>query len=44
MGKEGKLYLAPIDNPARVIDVGTGTGIWALDFGEYVVTHLLFLS
>jgi ubiquinone/menaquinone biosynthesis C-methylase UbiE len=44
MGKEGKLYLAPIDNPARVLDVGTGTGIWALDFGEYVVTNPLLLN
>jgi len=24
MGKKGKLYLAPIDNPARVLGVGTG--------------------
>lgn len=24
-----KLFLAPINNPKRVIDVGTGIGIWA---------------
>jgi trans-aconitate methyltransferase len=30
----GKLYLAPIDNPKRVIDIGTGTGIWAIDFAD----------
>ncbi len=23
---EGKLYLAPIDNPKRILDIGTGTG------------------
>lgn len=28
-----KLYLAPIKNPRRVIDLATGTGIWAIDFG-----------
>ncbi|KAK0745549.1 S-adenosyl-L-methionine-dependent methyltransferase [Schizothecium vesticola] len=31
---EGKLFLAPIKNPQKVIDIGTGTGIWALDFGD----------
>ncbi|KAB5566167.1 methyltransferase domain-containing protein [Coniochaeta sp. 2T2.1] len=30
----GKLGLAPIDKPARVLDVGTGTGIWAIEFAE----------
>jgi len=28
----GKLHLAPVDNPPRVLDIGTGTGIWATDF------------
>ena len=31
MTMDGKLFLAPIgDNPQRVLDVGTGTGIWAM--------------
>jgi ribosomal protein L11 methylase PrmA len=30
---EGKLGLAPIENPQEVLDLGTGTGIWAIDFG-----------
>lgn len=30
---DGKLYASPIV-PARVLDVGTGTGIWVLDFGD----------
>ena len=30
----GKLYTAPLDNPQMVLDVGTGTGIWAIDFAE----------
>lgn len=25
-----KLFLAPIESPRRVIDLGTGTGIWAI--------------
>ena len=29
--QEGKLFLAPIgDNPKRALDIGTGTGIWAM--------------
>ncbi|KAH9212142.1 putative methyltransferase [Leptodontidium sp. 2 PMI_412] len=31
---EGKLFYAPIDNPSRVLDAGTGTGIWAMDFAD----------
>ncbi|KAH0559610.1 hypothetical protein GP486_003875 [Trichoglossum hirsutum] len=32
---EGKLYLAPIDkHPQRVLDIGTGTGIWAIEMGD----------
>ncbi|KAF2014471.1 S-adenosyl-L-methionine-dependent methyltransferase [Aaosphaeria arxii CBS 175.79] len=31
----GKLYDAPIDPPpSRVLDIGTGTGIWAIDFAD----------
>ncbi|KAB8075865.1 S-adenosyl-L-methionine-dependent methyltransferase [Aspergillus leporis] len=29
-----QLYLAPIKNPGRVLDVGTGTGSWATDFAD----------
>ncbi|KAI9738286.1 MAG: hypothetical protein M1834_008784 [Cirrosporium novae-zelandiae] len=32
---EGELCLAPIStHPQRVLDLGTGTGIWAMDFAE----------
>ena len=39
-----KFFLAPINNPKRIMDVGTGLGIWAsyglqLDF-EYRVTDV----
>ncbi len=29
----GKLGVAPMDNVQRVLDLGTGTGIWAIEFG-----------
>ncbi|WYZ40771.1 hypothetical protein EsH8_IV_001112 [Colletotrichum jinshuiense] len=32
---DDKLFLAPIaDNPHMVLDLGTGTGIWAIDFAD----------
>ncbi len=47
-----KLYLAPINlNPQNVLDIGTGTGIWAIDFGiplsfrpptSYFLSHFHF--
>ena len=31
---DNHLYFAPITEPHRVIDLGTGTGIWAIDFAD----------
>ncbi|PMD15765.1 S-adenosyl-L-methionine-dependent methyltransferase [Hyaloscypha hepaticicola] len=32
---DGKLQLAPIgENPQNVLDIGTGTGIWAIEFAD----------
>jgi len=28
---EKKLHFAPLENPSNIVDVGTGTGIWAID-------------
>ncbi|KAI2468651.1 S-adenosyl-L-methionine-dependent methyltransferase [Annulohypoxylon bovei var. microspora] len=30
---DGDLHLSPVIKPRRVLDVGTGTGIWAIEFG-----------
>lgn len=31
---DGKLHLAPIgDHPQQILDIGTGTGIWAIEMG-----------
>lgn len=34
---KGDLHFAPIPKDTqRVLDLGTGTGLWAIDFAEYV--------
>lgn len=31
---KGKIHLAPIStSPRRILDLGTGTGVWALEMG-----------
>ncbi|MCJ1339888.1 hypothetical protein MMC09_005180 [Bachmanniomyces sp. S44760] len=30
----GELHLAPLVNPTRILDIGTGTGIWAIEMAE----------
>jgi methylase of polypeptide subunit release factors len=35
LGGSGELHKAPIpSNPERILDVGTGTGIWAIDMAD----------
>ncbi|KAI0830422.1 S-adenosyl-L-methionine-dependent methyltransferase [Hypoxylon sp. FL0890] len=39
---DGKLHFAPLENPQSILDMGTGTGIWAIDMGdEYPAAEIL---
>jgi methylase of polypeptide subunit release factors len=39
---DGKAFFAPVKNPQRIVDMGTGTGIWALDVGDqYPEAHVV---
>ena len=44
---DGKLHVAPIENMAgglhNVLDIATGTGNWAIDFGGLRPTPFLYL-
>ena len=42
--QSGHLHTAPISEPQKVLDLGTGTGIWALDFAEFVFRALYTLK
>ena len=30
----GELHLAPLEHPKRILDIGTGTGIWAIEMAD----------
>jgi methylase of polypeptide subunit release factors len=30
----GGLHLAPLTSPQRILDLGTGTGLWAIDAAD----------
>jgi SAM-dependent methyltransferase len=34
LAMDNKLFLAPLENPQKVLDVGCGTGLWAIDFAD----------
>lgn len=39
---KGKFGFAPVTNPHSVLDVGTGTGIWAIEFAiQYPAAHVV---
>ncbi|KAF8248369.1 S-adenosyl-L-methionine-dependent methyltransferase [Wilcoxina mikolae CBS 423.85] len=31
---DGRLHLAPLKDPQKILDIGTGTGIWAIDMAD----------
>ena len=34
VSSHGKLHNAPLKDPKRILDIGTGTGIWAIEMGD----------
>jgi ubiquinone/menaquinone biosynthesis C-methylase UbiE len=37
MTMDDKLHLAPLTDPQNVLDIATGTGIWAIEFGDFAL-------
>lgn len=31
---DGRLHLCPLEDPQEILDIGTGTGIWAIDMAD----------
>lgn len=38
----GELHKAPVKDPKRVLDLGTGTGLWAIEYAEYVLLQDIY--
>ncbi|KAL1911738.1 hypothetical protein Sste5344_002313 [Sporothrix stenoceras] len=40
---QGSLYLAPIDTerPQRILDIGTGNGVWAIEMGDNLPNSII---
>ncbi|OKL55231.1 hypothetical protein UA08_09496 [Talaromyces atroroseus] len=34
ISQDEKLYQAPLCDPGRILDIGTGTGVWAIEIGD----------
>ena len=39
---KGELFSAPVKDPKRVLDLGTGTGLWAIEYAEYVISKIIY--
>jgi ribosomal protein L11 methylase PrmA len=35
MVNHGRLFFAPLDHPKRILDIGTGSGIWPIEMGKF---------
>lgn len=36
---DSKLHLAPLRDPKRILDIGTGSGIWPIEMGRPVFPY-----
>lgn len=37
---KGRNFFAPLKDPKRILDIGTGTGKWAIEMGTYTAHRL----
>ena len=42
--RDNLLFRSPVDNPKYILDVGTGSGTWALDAAEKFPNGLLLIT
>lgn len=38
---DSKLYFAPLQDPKRILDIGTGSGIWPIEMGKHTFSSPL---
>lgn len=43
MINEGRIFFAPLENPERLLDIGTGSGIWPIEMGNFRL-YILYMT
>jgi hypothetical protein len=38
---DNRIFFAPLKDPRRILDIGTGTGIWPIEMGELCYSGLV---
>lgn len=41
---DGRLFFSPLHRPRHILDIGTGSGIWAMEMGKPLILPFTYLD